>query len=401
MSHSFFWVAHRLWGSSPWGYHLTNVLLHAVSALLLFKILRRLEIPGAYFASAIFALHPVHVESVAWISELKNTLSAALYLGSALAYLEFERVRKGIFYAIALTLFVLALLAKSVVATLPAALLLILWWKRESLSWKRDLLPLIPFFLVGVIAGLFTIWIEKELIGAKGADFNISFLDRILIAGRAFWFYLEKLLWPANLVLIYPRWSVSATVWWQYLFPAATLLLLTALWLWRWRGAFVGLLFFTITLFPALGFFNVYPFRFSYVADHFQYLASVGPIVLAATGLTAALNFLGKRRLVLQPSIGALLILTLGVLTWRQCAMYSDNETLFRATLTRNPECWMAYNNLGVARLREGQVGEAMDHFREALKIKPGYADAHNNLGNALLQQGQVTESDHPFPNSH
>ena len=393
LSHSFFWVAHRHWGDSPRAYHLANILLHAVSALFLFKILRKLAIPGAYLASIIFALHPVHVESVAWISELKNTLSAALYLGSALAYLEFDRGRKASFYGIALSLFVLALMAKSVVATLPAALLLVLWWKRGSLSWRRDVIPLVPFFLAGVIAGLFTAWVEKELIGAKGPEFSISFLGRILIAGRAFWFYLEKLLWPANLIFVYPRWSVSESVWWQYLFPAAALLLLMALWFWRRRGALVGLLFFTVTLLPALGFFNVYPFRFSYVADHFQYLASIGPIVLAATGVTAALNSLGKRRLVLESSIGALLILTLGVLTWRQGAMYSDNETLFRTTIARNPECWMAYNNLGVTRLREGQVGEAIAHFREALKIRPNYADAHNNLGNALLQQGQVSES--------
>jgi tetratricopeptide (TPR) repeat protein len=394
LTHSVFWVEHRLWGDSPLGYHLINILLHTVSAFLVLKILRRLRVPGASFAALVFALHPVQVESVAWISELKNTLSAALYLGSALAYLEFDRERKKTFYAAALGLFLLALMAKTVVATLPAALLLVIWWKRGSLSWKRDALPLVPFFIVGIGFGLLTAWIEQELVGAQGSEFDLSFIERFLVAGRAFWFYLEKVLWPVNLIFIYPRWDVSERVWWQYLFPAALLfLLLTALWARRWRWTLVGLLFFAGTLFPAMGFFNAYPFRFSYVADHFQYLASIGPIAMAGAGITTALDVLKKGNRFLGPLIYGTLIVTLGVLTWRQAAMYADSETLFRTTIERNPECWMAYGNLGVAWWQKGQVDEAIADYEKALEIKPDYAEAHSNLGTAFLQKGRVDEA--------
>jgi len=393
LAHSVFWVEHKLWGDSPLGYHLINILLHIVSALLLWKILRRLEVPGASLATAIFALHPVQVESVAWISELKNTLSGTLYLGSALAYLEFDRESRKAFYAAALGLFVLGLMAKTVIATLPAALLLVFWWKRGSLSWKRDVLPLVPFFIAGIGFGLFTVWLEQKFVGAEGPEFKLSFIERLLIAGRAFWFYLEKLLWPANLVFIYPRWNVSEWVWWQYLFPGVVLLLLTALWVRRWRGTLLGLLFFAGTLFPALGFFNVYPFRFSYVADHFQYLASIGPITLVGAVLTTALSSSKKRIPFLEPVVSGMLILTLGVLTWRQCVMYSDAETLYRTTIERNRNCWMAYGNLGVALVQKGQVDEAIVYYQKALEIKPDYAEAHSNLGTALLQKGQVDEA--------
>jgi protein O-mannosyl-transferase len=393
LTHSVFWVEHKLWTDSPLGYHLINILLHAASALLLLRILRRLEVPGAFLATLIFALHPVQVESVAWISELKNSLSGTLYLGSALAYLEFDRERKKRFYVAALGLFVLALTAKTVVATLPAALLLIFWWKRGSLSWKRDALPLVPFFFAGIAFGLFTAWVEQKFIGAEGPEFKLSFIDHLLIAGRAFWFYLQKLLWPVNLVFIYPRWNVSEGVWWQYLFPTAALLSLTALCLLRWRWALVAMLFFAGTLFPALGFFNAYPFRFSYVADHFQYLASIGPIALAGAGITTGLNSLKKRIPFLQSMICGILLFTLGVLTWRQCAMYSDIETLFRTTIERNPDCWMAYNNIGVAFMQKGKVDEAIAHYQKALEIKPDYADAYSNLGSVFLQKGKVDEA--------
>jgi hypothetical protein len=183
--HSVFWVEHRLWGDATVGYHLINILLHAVSALLLVKLLRQLKIPGAWLAAAIFALHPVQVESVAWISELKNTLSGAFYLGSALAYLGFDRNRSGGNYALALGLFVLGLLSKTVIATLPAALLVVFWWQRGKLCWKQDVRPLLPFFIAGIGAGLFTAWVEgKYIIGAESSEFNFSIIERFLIAGR-------------------------------------------------------------------------------------------------------------------------------------------------------------------------------------------------------------------------
>jgi protein O-mannosyl-transferase len=393
--HSVFWVEQRLWGNSTLGYHLVNILLHAFSALLLLRILQELEVPGAWLAAAIFALHPVQVESVAWISELKNTLSGALYLGAALAYLRFDRTRRRQLYAAALGLFALGLLSKTVIATLPGALLVVIWWKRGRLSGRQDALVVAPFFLMGMMSGLFTAWVERKFIGAQGRAFDFTILERFLIAGRAGWFYLGKLCWPAKLAFIYPRWSVRQAAWWQYLFPAAALLLLAALWAQRsrWRGPLAGLLFFVGTLFPALGFFNVFSFRYTFVADHFQYLASLGVITTASAG--AAL-LLGRWKLWRRPAGIALCLVLLAVLsclTWRQSRMYADVETLWRTTLNRNPDCALALCNLGSVLLEKGQADEAMDHLQKAVEIQPDFALAQNNLGSALLQEGRVNEA--------
>ncbi len=393
--HSAFWVQHRLWGDTPLGYHLVNILLHVAVALMAGLTLRRLSIPGAYLAAAAFALHPVHVESVAWITELKNTLSAAFYLGAAMAYLRFREQGETRFYVLALGLFVLGLCSKTVTATLPAALLLIGWWQRGRLSWRRDVRPLIPFVVLGVGAGLSTAWIERKLIGAEGAAFDLTLMERGLIAGRATWFYLATLFWPRNLAFIYPRWHVSQTVWWQYLYPAAALAVLAVLWILRrrWRGPLAATLFFVGTLFPVLGFFNVYPFLFSFVADHFQYLASLGIITLAAAGAARLLKRWRswRRRVGYAMCLAALSILA--VLTWRQSHLYADVETLYRATIGRNPECWMAYNNLGGALIARGAMDEAVGLVEKSLALKPDYAEARNNLGIVLASRGHVDEA--------
>jgi tetratricopeptide (TPR) repeat protein len=391
--HSAFWAEHKLWGDATAGYHWVNILLHAFSALLLVKILRQLKIPGAWLAAALFALHPVEVESVAWISELKNTLSGVFYLSAALAYLGFDQNRNRGNYAAALGLFLLGLMSKTVIASLPAALLVVFWWQRGKLSWKRDVLPLIPFFIAGIGAGLFTAWVERKFLGAEGAEYNFSIIERFLIAGRAIWFYLGKLFWPVDLAFIYPRWHVSQTVWWQYLFPVASLLLLGVLVWRRWRGPLAGLLFFVGTLFPALGFFNVYPFRYSFVADHFQYLASLGPLTLAAAGITTLPGLFRKRKAFLEPMVCAMLLLVLGTLTWKQCGMYANAESLWLQTLRRNPNCSMAHNNLGLVLLQKGKVNEAISHYQEALQIKPDNAEAHFNLGLSFGKQGRLDEA--------
>ena len=384
--HSVFWAAHRLWGEDTLGYHLLNILLHVASCLLLVRILRKLEIPGAWLAAAIFALHPIEVESVAWITELKNTLSGFLYLGAALAYLEFDRSRHRAAYAAALGLFALGLMAKSVIATLPAALLVIFWWKRGTLSARRDVAPLLPFFAVGAAAGIFTAWMERTFIGASGSEFAFSFVERSLIAGRAFWFYLAKIIWPADLLFIYPRRTPDAHIWWQYLFPATLVLSAVALWSLRRRARWplAALLFFGGTLFPALGFLNVYPFRYSFVADHFQYLAGLAPICVAAACATR----LFQKRIALA---GAPVLLLLAILTWRQSGAYADYETLWRATLAGNPDCWLARNNLGTVLLLKGRPDEAIASYEKAIALKPDYAEAHYNAGNALSQNGDTS----------
>jgi Flp pilus assembly protein TadD len=385
--HSAFWVEHRLWGDWPPGYHLVNIGLHAVLVLLLVKVLRQLKIPGAWLAAAIFALHPVQVESVAWVSELKNTLSGVFYLGAALVYLGFDRDRRRGSYALAFGLFMLGLMSKTVIATLPAGLLVVFWWQRGKLSWRREVVPLIPFFIVGAVAGLFTAWVEREFAWARGSEYDFSIIERFLIAGRAAWFYLGKLFWPVNLVFAYPRWQVSGAVWWQYLCPAAMVLLLGALvWLQRRvRGPLAALLFFVITLFPALGFLNVYPFRFAFVADHFQYLAGIGPITLVTAGATISFKRFEKWRRFRGPVFGVLLAV-LSVLTWRQCGMYTDPETLWRTTLAKDPNSFLANNNLGVILVRKGQLEEAFAHFQKALQSHPDNPDALNNLGLTLAK---------------
>jgi tetratricopeptide (TPR) repeat protein len=378
--HSAFWVEHKLWGDATLGYHLANLLLHAAAAILVMLIMRRLGLPGAWLAALIFALHPVCVESVAWIAEQKNTLSTVFYLSAALLYLYFDQTRRRSQYFLALALFVLALATKTVTDTLPAALLVVFWWRRGRLGWKRDVLPLLPWFALGAAAGLFTAWMERTYVRAQGPDFALTLVERFLVAGRAIWFYLGKLVWPANLMFFYPRWRVDSAEWWQYLFPLAALAALVGLCLLarRRRGPLAGALIFAGTLFPALGFFNVYPFVYSYVADHFQYVASLGIIVPVAVAVTA-----GTRRWAVPAACVALA--ALGALTWQQCGMYSDMETLFQETIVRNPTCWVAHYNLGVLIAgTPGRLPEAIQHYREAAHLKPDYAMAHYNLALGL-----------------
>ena len=223
--HSAFWLEHRIWGDAVLGYHLTNVALHAASACLVVMIVRRLSLPGAWLAGFVFALHPVCVEAVAWISEQKSTLSGVFYLAAALTYLHFDRTRRKSQYFMALGLFVLALMSKTVTATLPAAMLVVFWWQRGRLAWRRDVLPLVPWFAVGACAGLFTAWVESapRLIGAQGPEYALTLPQRLLLAGRVPWFYAGKVLWPSNLMFSYPQWKIDSGEWRQYLFR------------WEWR----------------------------------------------------------------------------------------------------------------------------------------------------------------------
>jgi len=396
--HSAFWIEHRLWGDAVLGYHLANLAQHAFAACLVVLIVRRLELPGAWLAGMVFALHPVCVEAVAWISEQKSTLSAVFYLSSALIYLGFDRTRRRSTYLWALGLFVLALLTKTVTATLPFALLVIFWWQRGRLDWRRDVRPLLPWAGLGAAAGLFTAWVERTMIGAQGHNFALTATQRFLLAGRAIWFYTAKLFWPANLIFTYPRWKLDPTVLWQFLYPLGVIAVLITLCLLarRHRGPLAALLLFAGTLFPVLGFLNVYPFVFSFVADHFQYLASLALIVPLSSLLVSFVTRLGRPADVVLPAV---LLAILGILTWRQSGIYRDTETLYRATLARNPASWMAHNNLGVALLdKPGHLAEAIGEYRAALEVNPDDAEAHNNLGNALARMpGRLPEAIREF----
>lgn len=392
--HSVFWLEHKLWGDSVLGYHLVNLLWHLCAVSLFYLVLVRLKIPGALLAAAIFAVHPVMVESVAWISEQKNTLSAVFYLSAMLVYLSFDESRLRSRYFLALGLFVLGLLTKTVTATLPAALLVIFWWQRGTLSWKRDIRPLVPFFLLGATSGLLTAWIERTLIGAEGAGYEMTIVERCLLAGRVIWFYLNKLVWPANLIFIYPRWQIDPTIWWQWLFPIAAIGIFVVLWVLRrkTRGPLAGWLLFVGTLAPVLGFLNVFPFIFSFVADHFQYLASLGIIVLAATGIARAVGRLSPPVRPIGVAICLVLIGTLAALTFRQSGVYTNSVTLYQTTLNHNPNCWMAHNNLGQV-LASTNRDAAIAHYRAAIQLRPDYPEALNNMGYELTQSGQIPEA--------
>jgi tetratricopeptide (TPR) repeat protein len=394
--HTVFWVEHRLFGDATPGYHVLNILLHGVSALLLVAILRRLGVRGAWLGGWLFALHPVMVESVAWIAELKNTLSGAFFLGAGLAYLRFDETRAPRRYALALLLFLAGLLAKSVVATLPAALLVVLWWQRGRIGGKRDVLPLLPFFVGGAIAGLFTAWVERRFIGAEGSEWSFTLLDRFLIAGRAIGFYLGKLLVPVPLVFIYPRWHIDAVAVWQHLPPLGVLLTAVVLYRLRHRSRapLAVLLYFVVALFPSLGFFNIYPFRYSFVADHFQYLAAIGPLAAAAAFIHWGADRLAERYW--QPArrlLPALLLSLLFLLSFRQSGMYADAATLYRTTIERNPDCWMAHYNLAILLAEKGRTAEAEVHYRKALAENPQHAKARINLGILLAKAGQNDEA--------
>ena len=413
--HTTFWLEYRLWKLHPFGYHLVNVVLHAFNAILLLLLLRYLRVPGDWLAALIFALHPVQVESVAWITERKNVLSGLFYLSSFLAYLRFYdstsnsdhtsssthgassegRVHPWLFYSLSLLLFLCALLSKTVACSLPAAILLVLWWKQDHIRW-RDLPPLIPYFVVGALLGLTTVWLEKHHVGAQGAEWTFSFVDRLLIAGRALWFYAFKLIWPHALTFHYPKWQIDAGLWRQYLFPLAAGAVIFTLWLVRrqlGKGPLVAVLFFAGTLMPALGFFDIYPMRFSFVADHFQYLASMGLIVLIAAGVSTLLKQLGPGRRKVGFALCLAVLLVVGMRSWQQATIYRDPETLYRDTIAKNPTSWIAYNNLGVILETQGHLNEAMAHYIKALEIKPDYAQAYYGMAEVFARQGKFEEA--------
>ncbi|HVW22764.1 MAG TPA: tetratricopeptide repeat protein [Opitutaceae bacterium] len=407
--HSAFWVEHRLWGDAPLGYHLLNILLHAAAAWLFVLVLRKLAVPGALLAGFLFALHPVCVESVAWVSEQKNTLSAVFYLAAALAYLRGEESGRRGSYAAATALFVLAVLSKTVAATLPAALLVLAWWRRGRIS-GREIRRLAPWLALGAAAGAVTSWVEHHLIGASGAAFELGWPQRFVLAGRVVWFYLGKLLWPADLIFMYPRWTIDArdpAAW----LPLAGLLAAAALLVFfarsgraPARAALAAGLIYVGTLFPALGFIAVYPFRYSFVADHFQYLASLSVIALASAGAVRLARRLAPAA---RGALAALLLAALGALSFRQARAYAGPDQLYLATLARNPGCWLAHNNLaarlliagraeiaaGHIREAAGVLDEAVAHYRAALRYDRADPEAHDNLGLALAAEGRGGEA--------
>jgi protein O-mannosyl-transferase len=468
--HTTFWVEYHLWGLHPKGYHLVNVLLHAANTVLVAVILLQLKVPGAWLASAIFGLHPVHVESVTWVTERKNVLSTFFYLLALLQLLNWWGICRSAYqhntalvaapklrlsqYLGGSLLFAAALLSKSVTCSLPAVLLLILWQHRGHLT-RRDAVFLTPLFTIGFLLAMNTIWLERTNVGASGTGFQWTFAERILIAGNALWFYAIKLVCPMNLAFIYPRWWLDVNSWlaWCVSLSAGLFPLLMVLRSRKLTAPLVAVLFFMGTLFPALGFFNIYPMRYSYVADHFQYLASVGLISLVAASLVHMVpvggtshgtgNFaawFGRGWMTIlwdgvdskdeqqsPPSVrrsspadvaisastnrswrsshwlanahfGMSMVVLSGLacLTWQRQSVFQTPQALWQDTLAKNPTCMVAHIQLGKLAVHAQDYVTAERHFRDVERYRTDDIGTHCNeadLGVALAGQKRYSEA--------
>jgi tetratricopeptide (TPR) repeat protein len=438
------WIEWRLWEMNTTGYKVINLILHIVSALLIWIILRKLSIPGAFLAALIFAVHPVNVESVAWIAQRRNVLAMLFFLLSILCYLnDFTSscrdkaqssrhtpcadpahgvcgvlndpahgvcgLLSGRWYWLSLAMFLLAMLSKGSVAVLPVLLLVIIWWLRpaETVSTLgstkmglshflsvRDLIRLSPFFLIAAVLTVLNIWFQTH---GSGEEYRTAgFLERLLGAGCVVWFYLYKAFLPFDLAFVYQHWNIQVhnPLWWL---PLLAALVITAV-LWRYRTNWSRPLlfawcFFCVTLVPALGFVDVGFMKYSLVADHYQHIAIIGAIALAASVWSIWHQRMRGPDYLVANAVAAVAACTLIFLTWRQSGLYRDAMTLYQATLKKNPECWLAYDNLGNALSDSGRLKEAIEQYEKALRLNPDDSATHSNLGNALVKTGRPQES--------
>jgi tetratricopeptide (TPR) repeat protein len=425
LTHSVWWLEYRLWGLAPAGYHVVNVLLHSCAAALLWKLLEQLTVPGAYWAALIFAVHPINVESVAWVTEQKNTLSAIFYILAAMAYLKFEgigeiqRARKielhapssiihppssilhWKWYILALVLFACAMGSKTAVCSWPAAMALVLWWKGKAINLRR-IIELAPFFAVGIGSAAMTAHMEVATVAAHGPAWDWTFAQRCILAGEALWFYVWKLVYPLGYCFSYGRWPLdvhSASAWCAVIGALAVPI---ALYLARHkigRGPVVAVLFFEGTLLPALGFFNVYIMRYSLVADHFTYMANVGLITLAVAIIVRC-----GPALKLSPMLGRLAgtgaIAGLAIATCWQSMAFHDARTLWEDTLAKNPQSSLAHNAMGRLFDKQGDRAMAVGHYVEATKYGSVLWEPSLALGNIYLANGNAQQAREYFRHS-
>jgi tetratricopeptide (TPR) repeat protein len=397
------WFEWRLWGADPAGYHAVSIALHILSAFLFWRVLAKLGLRLAWVGGLLFVVHPVAVESVAWIAELKNTLSLPLLLFAMLAYIEFDKrgsdpksLNPGApFYLLSLFAFLLAMLAKSSVVMFPIVILLYCAWKRGRVD-RKDLAASAPFFGIGLGLGFATLWFQHHRAIVAGHVVAGGIFTRIVCAGTSILFYLWKCLWPAGLLPIYPRWQIDPASPLQYLPWVVVIALAGILWSRRdtWgRHVLFGLGFFAINLLPVLGLVAMSYQRMSWVADHFAYISLLGVIALAVGGLDQ-LTASRTQGIAIAAGLGA--AVAIAALAWqsRQYAeIFHDDEALWTYTVERNPDAWAAQGNLGYALFQEGRVPESIPYYREALRLNPDYAEARYNLGTSLLQMNQVGEA--------
>ena len=388
-----FWLEHKLWGFAPAGYHIVNVLLHLANTLLLWHLLRRLAVPGAWVVAAVFAVHPLHVESVAWIIERKDVLSGLFYLAAVLAWMRFLEQPNSRRYVWSLVLYAAGLLSKSIVVTLPATLLIWHWWKQGRVT-STDLWRLVPFFAVGLVITVGDLAFYRS---ETSASLDYSLAERMLIASHALWFYAGKLLWPSELAVIYPHWDIHVAdpLAWGYL--VAAIALVVALWHFRpqlGRGPLAGALFFAVTISPVLGFVDYTYMKYAFVADRHQYLAGIGVMAVvigsAAYGVRRLSGLWQKGTL----GIAAVVLVVLGTLTWRQASIYRNDETFNRHIIALNPQARNVHRHLGIALYEQGRYEEALDSYRVAVAHRPNYAKVHSNLGMVLNKLERFEEAE-------
>lgn len=381
-----FWIQHRLWGLAPAGYHLTNLLFHAATALVLWRLLARLRIPGAWLAGAFFAVHPVHAESVAWVIELKDILSALFYMAAFHAYLRWEGRPAG--WAAAQALYLLGILSKSVIVSLPIGIAIALWWRDGRLE-RRHWLPLAAMAAMGAAISLVDMRnYHSHVVYQSG----LSPLDRIALLNRVVFFQGFKALWPSCLMALYPRWDFARDAALHAAIAAGSLALVAGLWAGRarWgRGPLAAALFFAATVAPPAGLADFGFLSNTFVAHRYQYLAIAGPIALACAG--AARGFAARPRL--GGAASAFILAILAVMAWRQSLIHENTETLFRSNLAKNPRSAVAHNYVGLADEQRGEFAEAERHFREALSLRADYPEALNNLGALLGERGRIDEA--------
>jgi tetratricopeptide (TPR) repeat protein len=390
------WVQWHLWGARVEGYHLTNIALHLLGSLLLCRVLARLGAGAAALGGLLFAVHPLVVESVAWMSELKNVLSLPLLLLALLAFLRGEDsggAPRRAFTLLSTALFTLAMLAKGSVVMFPAILLLHAWWRRGRIGW-RDLAETAPFLAVSLVLGCVTVHFQAARAMARLPIPGEGAAIRIAAAGAGAWFYLWKALVPVGLLPIYPRWTAGAGLV-AAGFAGWAAIAAAAAWFWSrrtgWgRHALLGFGSFLLNLAPALGLVPMAFLRISRVSDHFAYLAlaSVAGLAAAAAGRLRA----SMPRPILWACAG-LLIAACAIASRRDAANFRSEEALWRHTLAGNPGAWLAENNLCIALAGSGRPGEAVAHGRAAVKLEPGFAETHANLGLALTQAGRPAEA--------
>lgn len=418
ITNSSFWIQWRLFEMNPTGYHVVNLILFIADCLLIWMLLKRLAIPGAFLAALLFAVHPVNVESVAWVSQHKNLLSLFFFLLSLLWFIKSESTDQASssksshtspenqssspsvfnrWYFLSLLAFTLAMLSKGSVAILPLVLLLLAWWQRGRIS-KLDLRQAAPFFAVAVALTWVNIWFQTH--GAESAVRSASFAQRLAGAGGVIWFYLSKALLPVNLVFVYPQWNieVSNPLWWLPLIAAVTLTASLFLICYRRpspsaRAILFVWLFFSIALLPVLGFVDVGFMKFSLVADHYQYIALIG--VVAFVAAVGANWFKAAPRAIRPAPVIAVLavVALLAVLTRQQAGIYADVITLDEATLARNPKSWLVHSNLAIDLAALDRNEEALAHAHEAVRLNPQYPEAHCAMGAALAKLGKPKEA--------